>query len=137
MTIGMGDLAAAHKELRDLLAETEQAVESSPERARELALALARHHRECTEQVVDACPLDDLDADLTRRLLLSATRGAGHLAQRLQAPCSGAESRERLLLALRELLMEHERFEGELVALLAERAPVRAPHVTPAVAGHA
>jgi hypothetical protein len=135
MTIGMGELAAEHKVLRDLLAETELAVESGPDRARELALELARHHRECTTQVVDACPLDDLDADLTRRLLLSATRGAGHLAQRLQTPGFGADSRERLLLALRELLMEHERFEAELVALLAERAPVRGPRVTPAAAG--
>jgi hypothetical protein len=114
MTVTLAEVAADHKRLRDLLERIEADREVSPQVAVELSAALAEHHKGCTQAVLTLGAADDPKRGLDRRLLISASRGVDHLAVRLQSPCRGADTQDRLIVALRELLHEHERLEWEL-----------------------
>jgi hypothetical protein len=114
MTVTLADVAADHKRLRDLLERIEANPEISPQVAVELSAALAEHQQAFTQAVLMFGGADDPKQGLDRRLLISATRGVDHLAVRLQSPCRGADTQDRLIVALRELLHEHERLEWEL-----------------------
>jgi hypothetical protein len=114
MTVTLAEVAADHKRLRDLLERIEADREVSPQVAVELSAALAEHHQGCTQAVLTLGAADDPKRGLDRRLLISASRGVDHLAVRLQSPCRGADTQDRLIVALRELLHEHERLEWEL-----------------------
>jgi hypothetical protein len=112
----IGELAAEHLVIRDLVDRLERQSADWLEVAEELSNLLARH-RSTGMQSVIACARS-ADHEQQVRLLLTAMRGMVQLTDRLRLPSHDPLLPGTILVALRGLEHEHERLETEL--LLAE-----------------
>jgi len=123
------DLADGHRAIRDVLDRLEAETDDRTGLAEELSAMLARHRCTCTESVLDLLVGDSReDHQQQVRLLLSATRGADQLADRLRLPARDPMLLTNVLIALRSLIHEHERLEVEIVrAVLEERQGIQPP----------
>jgi hypothetical protein len=110
----LGDLAHAHREIRDLLQRLELDLDERGKIAEEMSLTLAKHRALCTEAVLHLAPTDQ-DHEQQARLLTAAIQGIDQLVDRLRLPVDDVGFSDNLLQALRTLVVEHERLELELV----------------------
>jgi len=120
----LADLADGHRAIRDVLDRLEAGTDDRIALAEELSEILARHRCTCTESVLDLLGGEDRE-DLQQqvRLLLTATRGADQLTDRLRLPARDPMLLINVLIALRSLIHEHERLELEIVRAVEERQP--------------
>ena len=119
----IGELAADHHVIRDLVDRLERKEEDWLEVAEELSNLLARHRSTGMESLIARTRGADHEQQV--RLLLSATRGMDQLTDRLRLPARDPLLLSNILVALRGLVHEHERLETELLsAELADAAGI-------------
>jgi hypothetical protein len=116
----IGELAAEHLVIRDLVDRLERQSADWLEVAEELSNLLARHRSTGMASVIACTGADDHDQQV--RLLVAAMRGMVQLCDRLRLPVHDPLLVGNILNAMRGLELEHERLETELLAAELDRA---------------
>jgi hypothetical protein len=119
-------LAVEHHDIRDSLDRLDRDGGLRTETAEALSLLLAHHRASGTESVLALIANQREELQQQARLLLTATRGADQLVDRLRLPCGDARI-GTVLEGLRALIVEHERLELELLVASSrvDRVPPR------------
>jgi len=121
-------LAVEHHDIRDFIDRLDHDRELHAETAEALSLLLAHHRSSGTASVLALIANQREELEQQARLLLTASRGADQLVDRLRLPCEEARI-GALLEGLRTLIVEHKRLELQLLVASssAERLLPRKP----------